>query len=67
MSRLAAESVEERAVRLQQMSTQRKKLAAENAEEAEVRQHDKEPEGAVSARNTWPVASPTYSTACCTS
>ena len=40
MSRLAAESVEERAVRLQQMSTQRKKLAADNAEE-EVRQHDR--------------------------
>ena len=68
--RLAAESIEEREVRLQQMgSSQRERLAPENAEEREVRlRHDKrEPQGAASAGNTWPVASPTYSTAICTS
>ena len=57
-------------MRLQQMSSsQRERLAAENAEEREVRlQHDSEPQGAASARNTWrPVTSPTYSTACRTS
>ena len=44
------------------------RLAAEKVEEKEVRlQHDREPQGVASAGNTWPVASPTYSTAICTS
>ena len=52
--RLAAKSVEGMVMRLQQMSSSRReRLAAENVEEREVRlQHDREPQGAASARNT---------------
>ena len=45
----------------------RERLAAPNTEKREVRlQHEREPQGAASAKKTWPFASPTYSTVCCT-
>ena len=69
--RLAAKSVEGMEMRLKQMSSsQRERLAAENAEEREVRlQHDRESHRERRVQETLggQVASPTYSTACCTS